>query len=247
MTRLPHPDPEVAAAYRAAGWWGDDTLAACVARHRVARPDGPAFVEATGRLTWADYDDRSTALAGRLVAAGIAPGDLVAAQLPDTATVHVAFLACEKVGATVVGIGARAGPARGRAPARAHRRDDAPDPGATRRARRRARGAGAGSGARRRRRLPPELDVGHDRSAEGRRAHQNRWFYFHQLAVEAGRPHRRRRVHERSSRRRSASGCGPSHVTPTILGAPCVVVERFDAEGGARADRAGAGDGARAA
>ncbi len=228
MTRLPHPDPELAAAYRAAGWWGDDTLAACVARHRAARPDGPAFVESTGRLTWADYDDRSTALAAGLVAAGIAPGDLVAVQLPDTATVHVAFLACEKAGATVVGIGARAGPrevehllARTGAttlltPARLTELEAGPASPVP------DRGLGAD-------------DVFILNSTSGTTGlpkvvvhTQNRWFYFHQLAVEAGDlvPHD---VFMSLIPAPFGFGLWTAHFTPTILGAPCVVVERFSA------------------
>lgn len=107
--------PEVAAAYRAAGWWGTDTLAQVVARHAAARPGDPAYIVITGEgertLTWRDYDRRSAQLADVLVGAGFAPGDRVALLLPDGPEVHVAMVAAEKAGLVTVGIGHRAGDA----------------------------------------------------------------------------------------------------------------------------------------
>jgi acyl-CoA synthetase len=102
-------DPRVAAEYRARGWWGDVTLADLVAQHARTRPQAPALVTAGGRLTWAEYDRLSTRLARTLVSAGLEPGERVGVLLPDSPTVHVAFVAAEKAGLTVVGIGARAG------------------------------------------------------------------------------------------------------------------------------------------
>jgi acyl-CoA synthetase len=102
-------DPRLAAEHRAQGWWGDVTAADLVAGHAAGRPDAPALIGDAGRLTWAEYDRLSTALALVLVEAGLAPGERVGVLLPDSPTVHVAFLAAEKAGLTVVGIGARAG------------------------------------------------------------------------------------------------------------------------------------------
>lgn len=102
-------DRAVAAEYRARGWWGDLTLADHVGRHATERPAATAFVADGGRLTWADYDRSADRLAGVLVGAGLPAGARVGVWLPDSATVHVAFLAAEKAGLTVVGIGARAG------------------------------------------------------------------------------------------------------------------------------------------
>jgi acyl-CoA synthetase len=102
-------EPDAARVYRAEGWWGDDTVGSCVARHATVRPGAPAFVEPDQRLSWLEYERRSTALAGLFAAVGIAPGSRVAVMLPDTATVHVTYVACEKAGATVVGLGSRAG------------------------------------------------------------------------------------------------------------------------------------------
>jgi acyl-CoA synthetase len=102
-------DPALAAEYRAQGWWGDLTLADHVRRHAADQPDGTAFVADAGRLTWGAYDRTSDRLAGALVGAGLPAGARVGVWLPDSATVHVAFLAAEKAGLTVVGIGSRAG------------------------------------------------------------------------------------------------------------------------------------------
>jgi acyl-CoA synthetase len=102
-------DPERAAAYRAAGWWGDQTVADLVARHAVERPHEPAVITTEHRLSWADYHQLSDRLGLCLVESGIEPGQRVAVLLPDGASAHVAFLANEKTGAVTVGIGARAG------------------------------------------------------------------------------------------------------------------------------------------
>jgi acyl-CoA synthetase len=101
--------PDLAKEYRERGWWGDATLATVVAGHAARRPDAPAFLTEHGTTTWAQYDAKSSALASVLVAAGVREGERVAVWLPDGATVHIAFLAAEKAGATAVGIGARAG------------------------------------------------------------------------------------------------------------------------------------------
>lgn len=101
--------PDLAEQYRAAGWWGDVTLAAVVAGHAARKPDAPAYLTEHGTTTWAQYDAKSSALAAVLVAAGMGEGERMAVWLPDGATVHITYLAAEKAGISVVGIGARAG------------------------------------------------------------------------------------------------------------------------------------------
>jgi acyl-CoA synthetase len=102
-------------AYVAAGWWGTETLGDVVARHAASRPDAPAFIVVDGDppaiLTWARYHECSSQLAAVFAQAGLEPGDRLGVVLPDGATVHTVFLAAEKAGLVVVGIGARAGPA----------------------------------------------------------------------------------------------------------------------------------------
>ena len=97
-------------ADRLAGWSrGGETLPDAVRRHAAARPDGIAFVAGDDRLTWAQFDARSTAFARRLAGAGLPRGARVGVLLPDGVEVHVAYLAAMKAGMVVVAIGPRAG------------------------------------------------------------------------------------------------------------------------------------------
>lgn len=106
---------DIGAEYGRQGWWGTRTLATVVADNAASRPDDPAFlvvgVGGDRVLNWADYDRHSTELAAELVSGGLEPGDRVGVLLPDGAAVHVSFLAAEKAGLVVAGIGARAGDA----------------------------------------------------------------------------------------------------------------------------------------
>ena len=102
-------DAERAAEYRRRGWWDADALADHVARHAATRGPEPAYITTDGPLTWSGYDTCSDRLGCALLALGVNRGERVAIQLPDSASVHVALLACEKAGVVAVGIGARAG------------------------------------------------------------------------------------------------------------------------------------------
>ncbi|MBO2456893.1 class I adenylate-forming enzyme family protein [Actinomadura violacea] len=102
-------DRETVSAYRAAGWWGTETVADHVRRHAALRPGDAAYVTPDATLSWADYDEHSTRLAGHLAALGAAPGERVAALLPDGPAWHVTAVAAEKAGLVLVGVGARAG------------------------------------------------------------------------------------------------------------------------------------------
>ena len=72
-------------------------------------PDEPAYFERAGRVTWADYDERSQQLARLLIDRGLARGERVAILLPDGAAVHATLVGCEKAGCIAVAIGPRAG------------------------------------------------------------------------------------------------------------------------------------------
>jgi acyl-CoA synthetase len=74
-----------------------------------AQPDAPAFLGDAGALSWREYAERSDRFAARLAALGLRPGERVAVLLPDGPGVHVAYVACEKAGLVVMGIGPRAG------------------------------------------------------------------------------------------------------------------------------------------
>jgi len=151
----------------------------------------------------------------------------VGVMITDGPEVHVAFLAIERAGGVIVGIGPRAGKrernhlltttdanivlddathteAVGGAPdpARARRRDDLWLLNST-----------SGTTG-----LPKV--VMHD---------QARWYAFHELAVEAGELGERD-VFMSVLPAPFGFGIWTAHVTPTLLGAPCVVMPRFDAD-----------------
>ncbi|QIQ01320.1 non-ribosomal peptide synthetase [Streptomyces liangshanensis] len=78
---------------------GPTTLTGGFAAQAARTPDAPA-VDADGEiLSYARLDAASDRLAGRLVRAGVAPGDTVALLLPRSAAVVVAQLAVLKAGA----------------------------------------------------------------------------------------------------------------------------------------------------
>ncbi|MGH3970612.1 MAG: AMP-binding protein, partial [Mycobacterium sp.] len=101
---------EDSARFRAAGWWSDATLSDAVRRNAERAPDHPAYVDHPNTsLTWREFDDAATNLAGQLAGHGVARGDRVAVWHGDSTAIHVLFVAIERCGAVVVGIGARAG------------------------------------------------------------------------------------------------------------------------------------------
>lgn len=101
---------EEAARFRAAGWWSDSTLSDAVRRNAEQSPDRRAYVDHPGMsLTWREFDHAASDLAAQLAGVGVAGGDRVAVWHGDSAAIHVLFVAIERCGAVVVGIGARAG------------------------------------------------------------------------------------------------------------------------------------------
>jgi acyl-CoA synthetase len=91
------------------GRWGTDTLADRVRQHALAKPGALAFIGGDERITWREYDALSDRLAGHFVALGLPRGARVGVLLPDGVLVHVVYLAALKAGVVVVGIGPRAG------------------------------------------------------------------------------------------------------------------------------------------
>jgi acyl-CoA synthetase len=207
----------------------------------AGRGEGLAFATATHTLSWGDYDRRSAALAATLVRRGVGRGDRVAVWMDDGAGVHVALLAAQRAGAVAVGIGPRAGDREfahlmGRTGARvvvadgAHAgrsgpavvtvSDDAGD-------------VAPGDG--------PGLDIDPEslwliNSTSGTTGlpkcvmhTQARWYYFHALAVEAARLGADD-VFASVLPAPFGFGLWTAHVTPTLLGVPCVVTARYDAE-----------------
>jgi acyl-CoA synthetase len=246
--------PAEAEQYRAAGWWSDRTLSDCVRHNAIATPDKPAYTDHGGDgriLTWSEFDAAVTNLAHRLVAAGVQPGDRVAMWHGDNAAIHVLLVAVERCGASVLGIGARAGVRE----ATQLLRTAAPtllvcDPEHHTAAIQSAAGAGLrvvtfGRGG------DVDVDVT-PASADGLTpvgaddvflinstsgttglpkcvVHtQNRWFYFHQKAVANGRL-TGDDVFLPVLPTPYGFGIWTSHTTPIHLGASTVLLDRFDA------------------
>ncbi|MEO1079523.1 MAG: class I adenylate-forming enzyme family protein [Pseudomonadota bacterium] len=99
------------ARYREAGLWEDLTLHALLARNLARTPDQEAVVDqpnkdelmgvAPRRLTLRQLDRASTACARELASRGIAAGDCVVLQLPNTAELIVLYYALSKLGAII--------------------------------------------------------------------------------------------------------------------------------------------------
>ncbi|MFO7590103.1 MAG: class I adenylate-forming enzyme family protein [Acidimicrobiia bacterium] len=225
------------------------TLARIVARHAAVQPHDVAFVDDLGRLTWREYDERSTGLASALAASGVAAGDRVAVLLPDGAAVHVCYLAIEKAGGVIVGIGPRAGDreiehllAKSGATlllAEADRAELADRVGIGHRIvgdeeLRHAVAHTAGAAIEGRGMGPNDLWLLNSTSGTTGLPkcvmhHQARWFAFHELAVGAG-ALRAGDVFMSVVPAPFGFGIWTAHVTPTVLGAPCVLMPRFDAD-----------------
>jgi acyl-CoA synthetase len=101
---------EESARYRATGWWSDSTLSDAVRHNAEHSPYRCAYADDPGlAMTWREFDSSARVLAEQLAGAGVLPGDRVAVWHGDSTAIHVLFVAIERCGAVVVGIGARAG------------------------------------------------------------------------------------------------------------------------------------------
>jgi acyl-CoA synthetase len=256
------PDPADVVAYKRAGWWGETTVGDAVAGWATTRPDATAIVADHGRASWADYDEAASRLAGVLVATGLRRGARVAVLLPDGIAVHVAFVAAERAGLTIVGLGHRAGDdelrhlltltgAEALVTLGEHRGRSTAELFDMLRA--------AGCPLRHHVVVDPRGDAGEAREFDrGARAYgpddlflinstsgttgmpkcvlhtQNRWVYFHQLAVEAG-AMTEDDVFLSAIPAPFGFGIWTAHVTPALLGGATVLHERFDADAVIRA------------
>ncbi len=260
VARSLQADPDVAARYRAAGWWSDRTLSDRVAELAATRPERSAWITPEGRFTWGAYDRAATRIAALISAKGLLPGARVAVLLPDGPAVHAALLGVERAGMVAVGIGARAGVAEivhllkrtGATLIIAHEQmRDRTLPELVEAVR--AQGAPVEDWL-----VVPDLMARRNWSAGETPDHppfppgdpdalflinstsgttgmpkcvmhtQNRWFYFHQLAAEAGR-FGEDEVFLGAVPMPFGFGLWTSHFSPTILGCPTVVLPKFDA------------------
>jgi cyclohexanecarboxylate-CoA ligase len=98
------PGPEVAARYRAAGWWRRETYLDDLAHWAQARPDHPAVIGYQGRrlertLSYAELAIMVARFAGALAELGVGPGDVVVPYMPNRWFLTPLYLACCRLGA----------------------------------------------------------------------------------------------------------------------------------------------------
>lgn len=202
------------------------TLSEVAARHAQERPDALAFLGAAS-LTWREYKERADAVGNALSVRYPERGTRIAVQMPDGPDVHVMYLAAERAGLIAVGIGARAGKREVghlvTATGAADLLTELPPPGKE-------------SGG-----VDPSRAFTRDElwflnSTSGTTGlpkivmhHQARWFAFHELAVETG-ALTSADVFMSVLPAPFGFGLWTGHFTPTILGAPCVLLDRFSPE-----------------
>ena len=252
---------EESTRYRAAGWWSDSTLSDAVRRNAEHSPDRCAYADDPGTaLTWREFDGSADALAGQLAGVGVERGDRVAVWHGDSAAIHVLFVAIERCGAVVVGIGARAGTREVAAILHSSRpklliSDQQRSAAATQAATRVAAEFPVPSLILARDADLPRLNTDADRKAVEVESQlgpddvflinstsgttglpkcvvhtQNRWYYFHQKAVANGQL-TSDDIFLPVIPTPFGFGLWTSHSTPIYLGATAVILERFSAEG----------------
>jgi salicylate---CoA ligase len=94
---VPWPE-EFVRRYVAAGYWRGRALGELLREAAERTPDAVALVDGDLRLTHAELAGRADAMAARLVGLGLAPGDRIVVQLPNTWEFVVLTLACLRAG-----------------------------------------------------------------------------------------------------------------------------------------------------
>jgi len=93
--------PERAGYYRAQGWWTDELLGDWLARAARAKPDQAAVVQGTRSVSFAELARLVRAFGRGLDRLGVAKGDVVAVQLPNTLEFVVSYLGLASRGAVM--------------------------------------------------------------------------------------------------------------------------------------------------
>lgn len=93
---------DVAARYRAAGWWQGRTFGDLVSDWAARHPGRTALVDGDCRWTFAQLDETAHRLARVLYAEGLRRGDHVVVQLPNRAEFLLLWLALVRLGAVPI-------------------------------------------------------------------------------------------------------------------------------------------------
>jgi cyclohexanecarboxylate-CoA ligase/acyl-CoA synthetase len=91
-----------AAEFRAAGYWGDDTVVTTIDKWADADPDHPYISDGASELTYGEFRDKAWNLAAALVELGVTPGDRLAVQLPNWNEYFLLYAACARAGAVMI-------------------------------------------------------------------------------------------------------------------------------------------------
>src|SRR2546430_512930 len=94
--------PAMAARWRDAGLWSDETFATVLARRVREAPEHEALTDGTRRLSYRELADGINRMAARLRTLGIGTGDVVTIQLPNWIEFALVFFALERLGAVAV-------------------------------------------------------------------------------------------------------------------------------------------------
>src|SRR5689334_14626295 len=86
---------------RTIGTYPDKTFVDFVREHAEQKPDATALIFKGRRMSWAQLDEQSNALAGALHRIGVKAGDRVAMLLPNCPQFVISELAIWKLGAIV--------------------------------------------------------------------------------------------------------------------------------------------------
>ena len=90
-----------AGAFSPQAWWREETLRDWIERAAAAAPHKPAILDASGAVSYGDLHARALSLAAFLRGLGVAPGDVVAAQLPNGIEFILTYLAAGYAGAVL--------------------------------------------------------------------------------------------------------------------------------------------------
>src|SRR6267378_4129803 len=94
--------PAMAARWRRAGLWSDETFARALARRVRETPEREALTDGSRRLSYRSLAEVIDRIAARLRALGIGHGDVVTVQLPNWLEFAFVFFALERLGAVAV-------------------------------------------------------------------------------------------------------------------------------------------------
>jgi acyl-CoA synthetase (AMP-forming)/AMP-acid ligase II len=95
-------DAATIAGFRAAGYWRDDSLSACVDRLAAGQPDRILVTDGYTALTTTQLRDQAYRLGAALRRLGVQAGDRVQVQLPNWNEFIVTYVALARIGAVLV-------------------------------------------------------------------------------------------------------------------------------------------------